>query len=156
MKNVKLIYMNKSIKTVLVFGTFDALHPGHEYFLEKAATYGDRLVVVVARDSFVRSFKNKDPLHNEISRLHFIQSHPLVTEACLADEVTGSFSVLDRIRPTVICLGHDQDALGDSLNTWMANSGNHYKVKVLKPFRRDKYSSTLLNELRKTMHYEEE
>ena len=148
--------MSDSIKTVLVFGTFDALHPGHEFFLEKSASFGDRLVVVVARDSFVQSFKNKNPLHNEISRLHFIQSHPLVTEACLADEITGSFSVLNRIRPTVICLGHDQDALGDSLRTWMKKSGNHYKVKVLNPFKRDKYSSTLLNEIKKSMHYAEE
>ena len=148
--------MSNSIKTVLVFGTFDALHPGHEYFLEQSAEQGDRLVVAVARDSFVKSFKNKNPLHNELSRLHFIQSHPLVSEACLADEVTGSFSILNKVRPYVICLGHDQNALGESLKNWMKESGHHYKIKVFKPYRRDKYSSTILNELRKTMHYEEE
>ena len=148
--------MNKTIKTVLVFGTFDALHPGHEYFLEKSSAQGNRLVVVVARDSFVQNFKNKKPLHNELSRLHFIQSHPLVSEACLADEITGSFSILNKIRPSVICLGHDQNALGDSLKAWMKRTGHHYSIKIFKPYRRDKYSSTLLNKLRKTMHYEEE
>lgn len=147
--------MSKNVKTVLVFGTFDALHPGHEYFLEQSAAQGDRLVVVVARDSFVQNYKRKDPLHNELSRLHFIQSHPLVSEACLADEITGSFSILNKIRPSVICLGHDQDALGDSLKTWMKRTDNHYRIKVFKPYRRDKYSSTLLNEIRRTMHYEE-
>ena len=156
MNNDKIITMSNSLKTVLVFGTFDALHPGHEYFLEQSSAYGDRLVVVVARDSFVRSFKKKEPRHNELSRLHFIQSHPLVSEACLADEVTGSFTVLNRIRPTLICLGHDQNALEDSMRKWMKSSGQHYKIKVLKSYKREKYSSTLLNEIRNTMHYEEE
>ena len=113
------------MKTVLVFGTFDALHPGHEYFLKKAYEHGKRLVVVVARDIFVESFKNKKPLHDEISRLHFIQNHPLVTEACLADTEIGTFSILNRIRPDVICLGHDQFELADSIREWMKNSGHH-------------------------------
>ncbi|WP_168203350.1 adenylyltransferase/cytidyltransferase family protein [Oceanispirochaeta crateris] len=136
------------MKTVLVFGTFDALHPGHEYFLKKAKEYGERLIVVVARDSFVQSFKHKRPLHDEISRLHFIQNHPLVSEACLADEEIGRFSILNRIRPDVICLGHDQLALADSIHEWMKHSDHHYKIKHLKPFNRDLYSSTLLNRIK--------
>ncbi|MDC7235706.1 MAG: adenylyltransferase/cytidyltransferase family protein [Spirochaetales bacterium] len=143
------------MKTSLVFGTFDAIHPGHEYFLEQAHHYGQRLVVVVARDRFVNSYKNKKPLHDEISRLHFIQKHKLVTEACLADEELGTFSVLDKIRPDYICLGHDQDALAESLKSWMSASGNHYHIKRIKPFERHKYSSTLLNRLKRHKHSEQ-
>lgn len=136
------------MKTSLVFGTFDSIHPGHEYFLQKAYDNGERLIVVVARDSFVFSFKNKNPLHDEITRLHFIQNHKLVTEACLADVEIGSFSVLNKIRPDNICLGHDQDALAESLQNWMKTSGKHYHIKRIKPFKRDKYSSTLLNRIK--------
>lgn len=143
------------MKTSLVFGTFDAIHPGHEYFLQQAYNYGERLVVVVARDSFVYSYKKKNPLHDEISRLHFIQSHKLVTEACLADETIGTFSVLNKIRPDMICLGHDQDALAESLKKWMKTSGYHYHIKRIKPFERHKYSSTLLNKLRSQFHHEQ-
>jgi len=142
------------MKTALVFGTFDAIHPGHEYFLQQAHNCGQRLVVVVARDSFVNSHKNKKPLHDEISRLHFIQNHDLVTEACLADEAIGSFSVLNRIRPDTICLGHDQDALEESLRQWMKASGKHYHIKRIKPFERHKYSSTLLNRIKGQFHHE--
>uniref|UniRef100_UPI00260A4B69 adenylyltransferase/cytidyltransferase family protein n=1 Tax=Oceanispirochaeta sp. TaxID=2035350 RepID=UPI00260A4B69 len=128
--------------------------PGHEYFLQKAKEYGDRLIVVVARDSFVESFKKKSPLHDELSRLHFIQNHPLVTEACLADEQIGGFSILNRIRPDIICLGHDQQALAESIHEWMKHSDHHYKVKHLKPYNRDKYSSTLLNKIKDQFHHE--
>lgn len=142
------------MKTSLVFGTFDAIHPGHEYFLQQAYDCGQRLIVVVARDNFVYSFKNKNPLHDEISRLHFIQNHELVTEACLADEKIGSFSVIEKIRPDTICLGHDQDALAESLHDWMKKSGHHYHIKRIKPFERHKYSSTLLNKIRGQFQHE--
>ena len=136
------------MKTSLVFGTFDTIHPGHEYFLKEAHHFGQRLIVVVARDSFVCSFKKKNPLHDEIRRLHFIQSHELVTTACLADEQIGTFTVLDKFTPDVICLGHDQDALGRSLQHWMKESNRHYHIKRIKPFERHKYSSTLLNRIK--------
>ncbi len=143
-------------KTVLVFGTFDALHPGHEYFLEKAANLGDRLVVVVARDRGVRLLKNRSPLHKELSRLHFVQSHPLVHQAVLADEQMGSFIVVQKIRPRVICLGHDQSALWNSLKSWMEKNNYSCEIKHLKPFKREQYSSTLLNKLRQSMKFEDD
>lgn len=152
-----LISLHKVIfimKTSLVFGTFDNIHPGHEYFLKQAHSFGRRLVVVVARDSFVSSHKNKQPLHDEISRLHFIQQHPLVTEACLADEEIGTYSVLEKIRPDYIILGHDQDALAKNLEDWMERTGHRFHIKRTKPFQRHKYSSTLLNRIKGQLVHE--
>lgn len=40
------------MKTVLVYGTFDLLHPGHIYLLEEAKKLGDRLIVGVSTDEF--------------------------------------------------------------------------------------------------------
>ena len=47
------------MKTVLAFGTFDVLHPGHIHYLKKAKGLGDRLVVIVSRDDSVRLIKKK-------------------------------------------------------------------------------------------------
>ncbi len=45
--------------TVMCFGTFDILHPGHLYFLRECEKYGDELIVVIARDATVEKVKEK-------------------------------------------------------------------------------------------------
>ena len=52
------------MKKVLVFGTYDIFHKGHEYFLKESKKKGDYLIVVVARDSTVKKIKEKQ-LNNE-------------------------------------------------------------------------------------------
>lgn len=46
------------MKTILVYGTFDLLHPGHIYLLEEAKKLGDKLIVGVSTDEF-NSIKHK-------------------------------------------------------------------------------------------------
>ena len=50
--------------TVMAFGTFDVLHPGHHFYLEQARKLGDNLVVVVARDANVKKLKGVEHLKN--------------------------------------------------------------------------------------------
>ena len=40
------------MKNILVYGTFDLLHPGHIYLLEEAKKLGDKLIVGVSTDEF--------------------------------------------------------------------------------------------------------
>jgi len=61
------------MKKTLVFGTFDILHPGHEYFLKEAKRHGDQLVVVVARDLTVKQVKKLMPDNNELERLKIVK-----------------------------------------------------------------------------------
>ena len=46
---------------VLVFGTFDIIHPGHVFFLNQAKKLGDFLCVVVSRDETVNELKREYP-----------------------------------------------------------------------------------------------
>ena len=67
---------------VLVFGTFDHLHPGHRFLLTEASSRGD-LHVVIARDQNVEKIKGHVPDQSEVDRLHVIQqtfpsSHPVL------------------------------------------------------------------------------
>lgn len=97
------------MKTVLVFGTFDKLHPGHRYFLSEAKKHGDRLLVVVARDHNVEKVKGRRPSQSETDRLANIQAVPEVAEARLGlEDYSKKEQIIDEIRPNVICLGYDQ------------------------------------------------
>ena len=107
------------MKTVLVFGTFDSLHSGHLYFLRQARGWARRLVVSVARDEFVLSAKGKTPENDERSRLQRLSESGLADEVYLSDPVPGSYAILRKVRPDLICLGYDQDALEDSLRSWL-------------------------------------
>ena len=142
------------MKNVLVFGTFDNIHPGHEFFLEAAAKHGNFLTVIVARDKFVERFKNKTPIHNETKRLQMIMNHPLVSKAYLADPEIGTYSVIKDIKPDIICLGHDQTALEENLRDWLKNNKMKAHIKRMPPYKREHYSSTLLNKLKGKLVHE--
>jgi cytidyltransferase-like protein len=105
--------------TVLVFGTFDGLHEGHRYFLRRARSLGDRLVVSLSRDEFVRAFKAKSPRHDETQRRLRLEASGLADAVHLSDPVPGSYDILAKTRPDIVCLGYDQDALEGNLRRWL-------------------------------------
>lgn len=115
---------------MLAFGTFDALHSEHRYFLGRAKSLGHRLVVSLARDEFVRSFKGKIPKYNEDERLARLRASGLVDRVCLSDPVPGSFDILSRVKPDLICLGYDQDSLEENLRNWL--EGRRSQTPLLK------------------------
>ncbi|MBI9098970.1 MAG: adenylyltransferase/cytidyltransferase family protein [Spirochaetaceae bacterium] len=133
------------MKTVLVFGTFDVIHPGHKFFLEQSAEYGDKLVAVIARDDFVSSIKKKTPVHSQEERIKHIISSGLVDDACLSDKITGTFNVVMKINPQVVCFGHDQIKLAESFKKWMDIHDKKIEIVTVDPYKREKYSSTLRN-----------
>ena len=102
------------MKKVMCAGTFDMIHEGHLYFLQEAKKYGDRLVVVVARDSTSEKFKNKKPKNSETARLEKIRQLNIVDEAHLGKE-GNIFDIIEEIKPDTICLGYDQKVNKDEL-----------------------------------------
>ena len=131
--------------TVLVFGTFDVIHPGHLHFLGNARTHGDRLVASVARDRFVERFKGRPPLHPEGQRLAYLLKTGLVDQAHLSDEETGTYDVIERSEADVICLGHDQQALKRNLESWLERENKKIRVVTLRSYQAHRYKSSLLN-----------
>ncbi len=105
----------------MVFGVFDGLHPGHQYFLTKAARQCEELVVVVTLDDVVLHFKNRLPKFNLIERMNAIKSFAdevsLKITVVPGDQVSemGHWSVLKNHQPEVILLGHDQERLGQEV-----------------------------------------
>ena len=105
---IKQLFSGALMKTVMAFGTFDVLHPGHIAYLEQAKRMGDRLVVVVARDSSVAIIKGRRPIFGEKERLEIVSSLRVVDKAVLGAEVKtegGRFGIIRRFHPSVIALG---------------------------------------------------
>lgn len=91
---------------ILVFGTFDHLHPGHRFLLSESSKRGD-LYVVVARDQNVEKIKGHAPDQSENDRLKAIQkafpsSHPHL------GDLEDFLAPVKEIEPDLIMLGYDQ------------------------------------------------
>src|SRR5436190_1457997 len=102
-------------RTVMVFGVFDILHPGHIHFLQNAARQGDVLIVVLARDEAVHVLKGSAPRNGEKERAATLRAAGLAHKIVLGDVRPGTYRALKLHRPHVVALGYDQSALGADL-----------------------------------------
>jgi FAD synthetase len=109
-----MVKKEKKRKVVLASGTFDLLHLGHVRFLEEAKKAGGKdaeLIVIVARDSTVKARKGKKPIMSEDQRRALVESLKVVDEAILGLEDFSIDKVIEKIKPDVIAVGHDQDGI---------------------------------------------
>ena len=91
---------------ILIFGTFDTLHPGHEYVIREALTRGETHIVV-ARDANVLRIKGKKPVQSEHTRCHAIEKAFPDATLHLGD-IEDFLSPVRKIQPDLILLGYDQ------------------------------------------------
>jgi FAD synthetase len=131
------------MKKILVTGTFDILHPGHLHFLTQARKKGDVLIVVVARDKTVRTIKNRVPLHAEKQRAANLRRQHLADRVVLG-HLGDKYKIIEQIKPDIICLGYDQWAFTQNLESELAQRGLHPSIIRLKAFKPHQYKSSLL------------
>ncbi|MGV8169552.1 MAG: adenylyltransferase/cytidyltransferase family protein [Candidatus Nanoarchaeia archaeon] len=118
--------MKESNKKVLVFGTYDLFHPGHEHHLKKAAKYGD-LYVIVARDETVLEMKRRKTINDEQKRLRAIKKLDYVHKAILGSS-GDKYKIIETIRPDIICLGYDQKHFTKNLKEILKRRGVKPKI----------------------------
>lgn len=138
------------MKRVLVFGTFDLIHPGHVRFLKAARRRGDHLTVVVARDESVRKEKGRRPTFTLKERMEILHGIRWVDHVVAGDRV-GEWSVIQRIKPDVICVGYDQDPHHPALRLLRTKP----RITQLPKFRARRHKSSLIKKrIRTTEEYE--
>ena len=103
----------------MVFGTFDVMHPGHINFLQQAKTMGDRLVVVISRDSTI-IFTKKQNVFKEEKRRQALKALNCVDEVVLGGK-EDKYEVIRTHKPDVVCLGYDQTYFIDGLQDIIDN-----------------------------------
>lgn len=131
--------------TVLVFGSFDGLHPGHAHMLAEAKSLGDRLVVCLATDATIARLKGHAPRHPFEERKVVLELLPVIDVLVAGDDVDGTYSVITEERPDIIAFGYDQQSLHDDCVAWLDQHGIVAHTVFLQPHEPQKFKSSLLN-----------
>lgn len=130
---------------VLASGVFDLLHYGHIRFLEEAKRLGGpdaRLVVIVATDETVRKNKGRDPVIPENQRRALVESLKVVDEAILGYKDMDLESVLDRAKPDIVAVGHDQKEIMEQVLTLKDRKGLRLRVVQVGRFEEEDLNSS--------------
>ncbi|MEK6957893.1 MAG: adenylyltransferase/cytidyltransferase family protein [archaeon] len=133
------------MKTVLAFGTFDILHPGHLSYLTQAKSLGDKLVVIVATDNNVKKIKGELPLNNQAQRRELVAALDIVDGAIIGFEDDMIKSV-EKVRPQIIAMGYDQKPSDEELEKKFAERGIKVEMRRMKPFMESVYKSSKIKE----------
>lgn len=132
-------------KIVLASGTFDLLHLGHVKYLEdskKAGGENAELIVIVARDSTIEKMKGKRPVMPEDQRRSLVESLRVVDEAILGYEELEIGGVVEKIKPDVIAVGHDQDSIEREVRKALAEKGLNIQVVKIGRFGKEELNSS--------------
>ncbi len=129
---------------VVVFGTFDKVHKGHQYLLNQAKQLGDTLTVVIARDSTVLKVKGKSCLLNQEERKHFISLEPSVDAAVLGNQ-DDPYLIIETLKPNIIALGYDQNVFVDNLKQILIDRGVDAQIVRIASYLPKLYKSSIIN-----------
>lgn len=133
-------------KTVAIFGVFDFIHDGHLYFIKEAKKQGNHLVAIVARDNVARELKGKLPRRNEVERIKALLEIKDVDLVLFGDPKIGTYNILREVKPDIVFIGYDQQALYENLNTAI-KTGKLPEIKVVrgKSHKPEVFHSSILN-----------
>jgi len=135
----------KKEKVVLASGTFDLLHLGHVKFLEEAKKAGGpnaKLVVIVARDSTVKKRKGRAPIIPEDQRRALIEALKVVDEALLGYEDFDIERTIEKIKPDIIAVGHDQTGIEREVRKFIEEKGLKIEVVKIRKFGKEELNSS--------------
>ncbi len=140
-----IFYFHDVMKTVLAFGTFDLLHPGHISYLAQAKALGERLVVVIATDKNVEKIKGRPPVNSQEQRRELVQELRIVDEAMVGFEDDMIRSV-EKVAPDVVALGYDQGHDEQELRAAFDGRGIKARIVRLAAYMPEIYKSSKIKE----------
>ena len=103
-------------RTVITFGTFDVFHVGHLRMIERAAAYGDRLVVGVSADELNLRKKGREPIFSEAERVEIVAALKPVSEVFVEESLELKREYVVRYGADVLVMGDDWTGKFDELN----------------------------------------
>jgi len=132
-------------KLVMMFGTFDFLHAGHENIFQQARELGDEIIVVIAKDKTVQKIKGELPDKNEKERVKTLSETQWVDKVVLGN-LKEKTKHIKLYKPNIIALGHDQFAFTYGLEKLLIDEKLNTEIVRLKPYKTQIYKSSILKE----------
>ena len=135
--------MTNKTKTIIIFGTFDYLHAGHENLFRQARKFGTNIIAVIAKDKTVRTIKGFYPDHNEKQRMQNLKNTQWAEKVVLGDAKDKTKAIKTH-KPDIIALGYDQFAFTYALPKLLIEFKLNTKIIRLKPYRPSLYKSSII------------
>lgn len=111
---------SKKQKVVAVSGGFDPLHIGHIRMFEEAKKYGDKLVVILNNDNWLRDKRGYESFMPQEERKEILEAIHCIDEVVFTDHAPGEYfkdrsicRQLQKIKPHVFANGGDRHPDGD-------------------------------------------
>ena len=109
----KPIISNKNHKIVMISGGFDPIHIGHIRLMQEAKKLGDKLIVVINNDNWIRMKKGKEFMP-ENERKEIIEAISGVDEVVISGHKKNSKDMsickeLIKIKPHIFANGGDRN-----------------------------------------------
>jgi cytidyltransferase-like protein len=125
---------------VMVFGTYDVWHPGHNFFIEEALKRGvtedSELIVIIARDRTVKMLK-PNLRNSEDFRLKIVQEAFPEATVVLGDKEDYMIPIR-KYKPALVCLGYDQNSFSAQLMVDFPE----IEIERIEAFHPEKYKSS--------------
>ena len=140
-----ILIIKKTKITVLTFWTFDIFHKWHEFYLNEAKKYWDKLITIIGRDTTVEKLKWFKPRQSESERLKNVKKSWIPDEAHLWNE-SDFLYCLKKFKASTICLGYDQKShLHFNLEKYLKeNKLDGVEVVVISSYKPGIYKSSKL------------
>jgi glycerol-3-phosphate cytidylyltransferase len=103
------------VRTVITFGTFDVFHVGHLRIIERARSYGDRLVVGVSADALNLRKKDRAPVFSEAERMAIVGALKHVDEVFVEESLELKRAYIEKYGADVLVMGDDWTGRFDDL-----------------------------------------
>jgi len=117
---------------ILVAGTFDFFHKGHQKFLLDAQKLGDDLCVIIARDANVQKIKGFLPTESEDIRKKNIENFNPEISVFLGD-LHDFLKIPLELNPDIIALGYDQHVPEKFHSIFLEKKTQIIRLQAFKP-----------------------
>lgn len=146
LKKTLAVCKKRGERIVFTNGCFDILHLGHIKYLEKAASYGDKLVVAVNSDASVRKIKGRGrPVFPAKERAYIVAGLKFVDYVIVFSELTP-LRLIKSLKPDILAKGADWPKAEIVGREFVESRGGEVVcIKFIKGYS----TSSILNKIRK-------